>query len=116
MDAERVAADQTPPTSCDDRASASMSAAKTKQTERLAAASIAISLVYVIAGAHAEGPPTSEPLWYAGTATRLEDGVHKSMEGNHRVWLWLFKDAAPASTALCTVGPSDTGFDQGHFR
>jgi hypothetical protein len=60
----------------------------------------------------ADGAPTAQPLWYAGSVT---DAAGMPLEGNHRLWLRLFPAPSGAS-AECSTGPLDAAFTDGRFR
>lgn len=60
----------------------------------------------------AEGVPSSQPLWYAGT---VSDNAGAPLTGSHQVAVRLF-NAASGSTALCLSGPTPVPFERGRFR
>lgn len=60
----------------------------------------------------AEGTPTSQPLWYAGT---VSDAKGAPLTGNHQVAVRLFQTAT-GSQSLCTSGPATLPFERGRFR
>jgi hypothetical protein len=77
------------------------------------AAGLALALGgYQLGRVHADGGPTSQPLWYAGTVAD-QDG--NPLEGNHAVSLRLF-ESQTGGEAQCVVGPVDASFQQGRFR
>lgn len=60
----------------------------------------------------AEGAPSAQPLWYAGSVT---DDAGAPLTGSHQVSVRLY-DQATASSALCVTGPAPLPFERGRFR
>lgn len=69
---------------------------------------------YFVAGAHAEGPPGSSPLFYAGT---LEDDGALA-EGSLPIGVAIFDDAdpAPPESRLCDIPSTNRSVSRGRFR
>jgi hypothetical protein len=89
-----------------------MSFRRKKQLATLVAL-ISCCLIGYALHAVAEGAPTTQPLWYAGTVSG-PDGV--PLKGNHQVWIRLFTQQSGLGAALCTSGPTTIPFDNGRFR
>ncbi len=71
----------------------------------------AIAGAYFIGTARADGVPTTDPLFYAGTLE--ENGVPATGARSVQVQLWT---AQSGGTAQCTTGPVSVDFVAGHFR
>jgi hypothetical protein len=62
--------------------------------------------------AYAEGAPTTQPVWYAGTVSN-DAGP---LTGNHQAWVRLYSQPSGSMAALCSTGPTTVPFEKGRFR
>lgn len=78
---------------------------------------LALSTLTALGGyglhAYADGAPTAQPVWYAGS---VSDPSGTPLTGSHQVWLRLYTQQTGASATLCTTGPSSIPFEKGRFR
>jgi hypothetical protein len=73
-----------------------------------------VGLACGLAHVQAEGPPTMQPLWYAGT---VADDSGVPLKDNHQVVLRLFAYPTGPDMPVCEVAPeSALPFQNGRFR
>src|SRR5262245_36590720 len=83
-----------------------------KKPLMLMLAALALAFVGYGLHVHAEGAPSTQPLWYAGT---VQDNAGAPLTGDHKVSVRLF-NVQSGAVALCSTGPSTVPFELGRFR